>query len=37
MSTGWTPEDIAEIAIPAMKNDFFKLERSPEVIGWDPI
>lgn len=37
MSTGWTPEDIADIAIPAMKNDFFKLERSPEVIGWDPI
>lgn len=37
MSTGWTPEDIAEIAVPAMKNDFYKLERSPEVIGWDPI
>lgn len=37
MSTGWTPEDIAEVAIPAMKNSFFKLERSPEVIDWDPI
>jgi NAD(P)-dependent dehydrogenase (short-subunit alcohol dehydrogenase family) len=37
MSTGWTPEAIAEIAVPAMKNDFYKLERSPEVIGWDPI
>ena len=37
MSTGWTPESIAEIAMPAMKNSFFKLERSPEVIGWDPI
>lgn len=37
MSTGWTPEDIAEIAVPAMRNDFYKLERSPEVIGWDPI
>lgn len=37
MSTGWTPEDIAEVAIPAMKNSFFRLERSPEVIGWDPI
>jgi NAD(P)-dependent dehydrogenase (short-subunit alcohol dehydrogenase family) len=37
MSTGWTPESIAEIAVPAMKNDFYKLERSPEVIGWDPI
>ena len=37
MSQGWTPQSIAEIAIPAMKNDFYKLERSPEVIGWDPI
>ena len=37
MSTGWTPEEIAEVAIPAMKSNFFKLERSPEVIGWDPI
>lgn len=37
MSTGWTPESIAEIAVPAMKNSFFKLERSPEVIDWDPI
>lgn len=37
MSTGWSPEDIAEIAIPAMKNSFFKLERSPDVINWDPI
>lgn len=37
MSDGWTPEGIAEIAIPAMQNSFFKLERSPEVIGWDPI
>lgn len=36
-SQGWTPEDIAEIAIPAMRNSFFKLERSPEVICWDPI
>lgn len=37
MSTGWTPEEVAEVAIPAMRNSFFKLERSPEVIGWDPI
>ncbi|NYT62536.1 SDR family NAD(P)-dependent oxidoreductase [Alcaligenaceae bacterium] len=36
-STGWTPESIAEIAVPAMQNSFCKLERSPEVIGWDPI
>ena len=37
MSTGWTPESIAETAIPAMKGSFSKLERSPEVINWDPI
>jgi len=37
MSEGWTPEAIAETAIPAMENSFFALERSPEVIGWDPI
>ncbi|MGO4157212.1 SDR family NAD(P)-dependent oxidoreductase [Cupriavidus sp. YAF13] len=37
MSEGWTPESIAEIAIPAMRNSFYKLERSPDVISWDPI
>lgn len=37
MSTGWTPELIAEVAAPALKGSFFKLERSPEVINWDPI
>ncbi|MCY1339981.1 hypothetical protein D9M69_258850 [compost metagenome] len=37
MSEGWTPESVAEIAMPAMRNSFFKLERSPDVIGWDPI
>lgn len=37
MSDGWTPESIADIAIPAMQNSFYELERSPEVIGWDPI
>jgi len=37
LSDGWTPEAVAEIAIPAMRNSFYKLERSPEVICWDPI
>lgn len=37
MSEGWTPESIGEIAMPAMRNSFFKLERSPDVISWDPI
>ncbi|MFT0851400.1 SDR family NAD(P)-dependent oxidoreductase [Achromobacter sp. F4_2707] len=37
LSEGWTPESIAEIAAPAMKNSFFALERSPDVVNWDPI
>jgi NAD(P)-dependent dehydrogenase (short-subunit alcohol dehydrogenase family) len=36
-SEGWTPESIGDTAVPAMRNSFFKLERSPDVIGWDPI
>ena len=34
---GWTPETIAQVAIPAMKHDFYPLERSPDVVNWDPI
>ncbi|MFA7666752.1 MAG: SDR family NAD(P)-dependent oxidoreductase [Burkholderiaceae bacterium] len=34
---GWTPEAIAEVAVPAMRPHFYPLERSPEVISWDPI
>jgi NAD(P)-dependent dehydrogenase (short-subunit alcohol dehydrogenase family) len=37
MSTGWTPESIAEIAAPALRHHFFPLERSPDAIDWDPI
>lgn len=33
----WTPETIAEIALPAMQKQFYPLERSPEVVSWDPI
>lgn len=36
-SEGWTPESIGEIAIPAMRKHFYALERSPDVIDWDPI
>src|SRR5690606_41408388 len=36
-SEGWTPESIGEIAIPAMRKQFHALERSPDVIDWDPI
>ena len=37
MSEGWTPETIGEIAIPAMRKHFYALDRSPDVIDWDPI
>lgn len=37
LSDGWTPETIAQVAIPAMKHDFYALERSPDVVNWDPI
>jgi NAD(P)-dependent dehydrogenase (short-subunit alcohol dehydrogenase family) len=36
-SEGWTPETIAEHAIPAMKASFAALERSGDVFSWDPI
>lgn len=34
---GWTVESIAETAMPAMQGSFVPLERSPDVICWDPI
>jgi NAD(P)-dependent dehydrogenase (short-subunit alcohol dehydrogenase family) len=34
---GWTPEAIAEIAVPAMKAQFYPLDRSQDVFSWDPI
>jgi NAD(P)-dependent dehydrogenase (short-subunit alcohol dehydrogenase family) len=36
-SEGWTPQRIAEVAIPAMQKHFYPLERSPDVMSWDPI
>ena len=37
LSEGWTPEAIAEVAVPAMRRQFYPLERSGDVISWDPI
>ena len=34
---GWTPEDIASHAMPALKSSFVPMERSGEVFSWDPI
>lgn len=34
---GWTPADIHEIAMPALKPSFIPLDRSADVFSWDPI
>jgi NAD(P)-dependent dehydrogenase (short-subunit alcohol dehydrogenase family) len=34
---GWTPESIAEMAMPALKSGFLPLDRSADVFCWDPI
>lgn len=34
---GWTPESVREHALPAMKADFYGLDRSADVFSWDPI
>jgi short-subunit dehydrogenase len=36
-SDGWTPEDIAEHAIPAFEANFFPNVPSMELTPWDPI
>jgi hypothetical protein len=36
-SEGWTPQTIAEHAMPALKSSFYKLDRSADVFAWDPI
>ncbi|MDY7579751.1 SDR family oxidoreductase [Herbaspirillum sp. RTI4] len=34
---GWTPESIAEHAMPALKSNFVAMDRSADVFSWDPI
>ena len=34
---GWTPQTIAEHAIPALKGSFFPLDRTQDVFTWDPV
>jgi NAD(P)-dependent dehydrogenase (short-subunit alcohol dehydrogenase family) len=34
---GWTPQSIAEHAIPALKEDFYPLDRSADIFSWDPV
>jgi NAD(P)-dependent dehydrogenase (short-subunit alcohol dehydrogenase family) len=34
---GWTPESIADHAMPALRPSFYPLDRSADVFGWDPV
>jgi hypothetical protein len=34
---GWTPEAIAEHALPAFQTSFMPLDTSGEVFSWDPL
>jgi len=34
---GWTVEGCLDVALPAMRGWFYKLDRSPDVFSWDPI
>lgn len=36
-SEGWSPEHIAEHAMPALKASFVPMDRSADVFSWDPI
>jgi NAD(P)-dependent dehydrogenase (short-subunit alcohol dehydrogenase family) len=36
-SEGWTPQDIAEHAMPALSASFHDLDVSADVFSWDPI
>jgi len=34
---GWTPQTIAEHAMPALQESFFPLDRTQDVFTWDPV
>jgi NAD(P)-dependent dehydrogenase (short-subunit alcohol dehydrogenase family) len=34
---GWTPQTIAEHAMPALQASFIGMERSADVFSWDPV
>ncbi len=34
---GWTPQAIAEHAVPALKTAFYPLDRSGDIFSWDPV
>jgi NAD(P)-dependent dehydrogenase (short-subunit alcohol dehydrogenase family) len=36
-SEGWTPQSIAEHAMPALRSSFHSLDVSADVFNWDPV
>jgi len=34
---GWTAESIASHALPALRANFYPLDRSQDVFSWDPL
>jgi len=36
-SEGWTPELVLEHALPALRSNFYDLDRSADVFCWDPV
>ncbi|WP_280156419.1 SDR family NAD(P)-dependent oxidoreductase [Piscinibacter sp. XHJ-5] len=34
---GWTPETVAQHALPALAGSFYALDRSSDVFTWDPV
>jgi len=34
---GWTPQSIAEHAMPALRAAFFPLDRTQDIFTWDPV
>ncbi len=36
-SEGWTPETVAHHAIPALKANFYPIDRNQDVFCWDPV
>ncbi len=34
---GWTPESVAQHALPALSGSFYALDRSSDIFTWDPV
>ena len=34
---GWTPEAVLEHALPALRPDFYGLDRTADIFSWDPV